>query len=464
MVPVAMSLGKLLADLDSTPEPTAGPQQERRAPLRSVASAETGRFLDNLGDRVRIKLVDQVGSATSEADLSQEELRRLVGEELERLIRDENLPLNEVEQRQMVTSVTNDILGYGPIEPLLEDDSVSEVMVNGTDAIFIEREGQIILTDIRFRTESHLRQVISRIVTSVGRRIDESSPMVDARLPDGSRVNAIVQPLAVDGPSLTIRKFMRTGLTATDLIDRRSITPEAIAFLQGAVRGKLNILVSGGTGTGKTTFLNMLSGFIPDDERIVTIEDAVELKLRQRNLIRLECRPPNLEGAGEVTSRDLLRNSLRMRPDRIVIGECRGAEALDMLQAMNTGHDGSLTTLHANAPREATSRLETMVMFAGYDLPARAIREQMAAAIDVIVQLERITGGRRMVTSITEVTGLEADQISLDELFAFEPASASGSETLRATGVRPRKLEKMAKHGVHIEASIFDPIGGGAGL
>jgi pilus assembly protein CpaF len=464
MVPVAMSLGKLLADLDSNTETNVGPQQERRAPLSKVGSVETGRFLDNLGDRVRIKLVDQVGSATSEADLTQEELRRLVGEELERLIREENLPLNDVEQRQMVTSVTNDILGYGPIEPLLEDDSVSEVMVNGTDAIFIEREGQIVLTDIRFRTESHLRQVISRIVTSVGRRIDESSPMVDARLPDGSRVNAIVQPLAVDGPSLTIRKFMRTGLSATDLIDRRSITPEAIAFLQGAVRGKLNILVSGGTGTGKTTFLNMLSGFIPDDERIVTIEDAVELKLRQRNLIRLECRPPNLEGAGEVTSRDLLRNSLRMRPDRIVIGECRGAEALDMLQAMNTGHDGSLTTLHANAPREATSRLETMVMFAGYDLPARAIREQMAAAIDVIIQLERVTGGRRMVTSITEVTGLEADQISLDELFAFEPGSKSGSESLRPTGVRPRKLEKMAKHGVHVEAGIFDPMGGGAGL
>ena len=464
MVPLAMSLGKLLADLDNDSEPKSTPSVERRAPLRNIASAETGRFLDNLGDRVRIKLVDQVGAATSEADLSQEELRRLVGEELERLIRDENLPLDDVEQRQMVTSVTNDILGYGPIEPLLEDDSVSEVMVNGTDAIFVEREGQIVLTDIKFRTESHLRQVISRIVTSVGRRIDESSPMVDARLPDGSRVNAIVQPLAVDGPSLTIRKFLRTGLTATDLIDRRSITPEAIAFLQGAVRGKLNILVSGGTGTGKTTFLNMLSGFIPDDERIVTIEDAVELKLKQRNLIRLECRPPNLEGTGEVTSRDLLRNSLRMRPDRIVIGECRGAEALDMLQAMNTGHDGSLTTLHANAPREATSRLETMVMFAGYDLPARAVREQMAAAIDVIVQLERITGGRRMVTSITEVTGLEADQISLDELFAFHAGHGPGSETLRPTGVRPRKLEKMAKHGVNIEGAIFDPMGGGAGL
>jgi pilus assembly protein CpaF len=460
-----MSLGKLLADLDGGQSKTkAGPVVERRAPLRGASSAETGRFLDNLGDRVRIRLVDQVGSATSEADLPQEELRRLVGDELERLILEEKLPLNDVEQRQMITSVTNDILGYGPIEPLLEDDSVSEVMVNGTDAIFVERDGRIVLTDIKFRTESHLRQVISRIVTSVGRRIDESSPMVDARLPDGSRVNAIVQPLAVDGPSLTIRKFMRTGLTASDLIDRRSITPEAIAFLQGAVRGKLNILVSGGTGTGKTTFLNMLSGYIPDDERIVTIEDAVELKLKQRNLIRLECRPPNLEGTGEVTSRDLLRNALRMRPDRIVIGECRGAEALDMLQAMNTGHDGSLTTLHANAPREATSRLETMVMFAGFDLPARAVREQMAAAIDVIIQLERVSGGRRMVTSITEVTGLEADQMSLDEIFTFDPGSGPGNESMRPTGVRPRKLEKMAKHGVQIDAQIFDPMGGGAGL
>ncbi len=459
-----MSLGKLLADLDDQPTSNEGQVVERRAALRNVSSAETGRFLDNLGDQVRIKLVDQVGSATSEADLSQEELRRLVGEELERLIREENLPLNDVEQRQMITSVTNDILGYGPVEPLLEDDSVTEVMVNGTDAIFVEREGQIVLTDIKFRTESHLRQVISRIVTSVGRRIDESSPMVDARLPDGSRVNAIIQPLAVDGPSLTIRKFMKSGLTASDLIERRSISREAVSFLEGAVRGKLNILVSGGTGTGKTTFLNMLSGYIPDSERIVTIEDAVELRLRQRNLIRLECRPPNLEGSGEVTSRDLLRNSLRMRPDRIVIGECRGAEALDMLQAMNTGHDGSLTTLHANAPREATSRLETMVMFAGFDLPARAVREQMAAAIDLIVQLERIPGGRRMVTSITEVTGLEGDQMSLDEIFTFDPGTGVGTERLRPTGVRPRKLEKMAKNGVHVDGHVFDPSGGGAGL
>ena len=281
--------------------------------------------------------------------------------------------------------------------------------------------------------------------------------MVDARLADGSRVNAVIPPLAVDGPSLTIRKFMKSGLTASDLIDRRSITPQAISFLQACVQGKLNILVSGGTGTGKTTFLNMLSSFIPDGERIVTIEDAVELKLRQRNLIRLECRPPNLEGSGEVTSRDLLRNSLRMRPDRIVIGECRGAEALDMLQAMNTGHDGSLTTLHANAPREATSRLETMVMFAGFELPARAVREQMAAAIDLIVQLERLRGGRRMVTSITEVTGLEGDQISLDEIFTFDAGSGPGQESLRATGVRPRKLDKMAKYSIQVDQSIFDP-------
>jgi len=451
-----MSLGKLLADLDSD-KPDQGRTVERRAPLRSIGNAETGRFLDSLGDQVRIKLVDQIGSATSEADLPQDELRRLVGDELERLIRDEKLPLSDIEQRQMITSVTNDILGYGPIEPLLEDPTVTEVMVNGTDAIYVERDGQIVLTDIKFRTESHLRQVISRIVTSVGRRIDESSPMVDARLPDGSRVNAVVQPLAVDGPSLTIRKFMKSGLTASDLIDRRSITPAAISLLQGAVHGKLNVLISGGTGTGKTTFLNMLSGFIPDNERIVTIEDAVELKLRQRNVIRLECRPPNLEGSGEVTSRDLLRNSLRMRPDRIVIGECRGAEALDMLQAMNTGHDGSLTTLHANAPREATSRLETMVMFAGFELPARAVREQMSAAIDMIVQLERLRGGRRMVTSITEVTGLEGDQISLDEVFTFDPGAGPGYESLRATGVRPRKLEKMAKYGVHLDNAIFDP-------
>ncbi len=454
-----MSLGKLLADLNSNAEPSSGNARpvERRAPLKTIGNAETGRFLDNLGDRVRIKLVDQVGTATSESDLSQEELRRLVSDELERLIRDENLPLDSREQRQMITSVTNDILGYGPIEPLLEDDAVTEVMVNGTDAIFVERDGVISMSDIKFRTDAHLRQVISRIVTSVGRRIDETSPMVDARLPDGSRVNAVIPPLAVDGPSLTIRKFMKSGLTASELIDRRSVTPQAISFLQACVQGRLNILVSGGTGTGKTTFLNMLSNFIPDGERIVTIEDAVELKLRQRNLIRLECRPPNLEGTGEVTSRDLLRNSLRMRPDRIVIGECRGAEALDMLQAMNTGHDGSLTTLHANAPREATSRLETMVMFAGFELPARAVREQMAAAIDVIVQLERLRDGRRMVTSVTEVIGLEGDQISLDEIFTFDPGNGQGKETLRATGVRPRKLDKMAKYNIAVDQSIFDP-------
>ena len=393
----------------------------------------------------------------TEDDISQTDLRSRVAEELDRMIAADNLPLTEVERQQLATDVINDVLGYGPIEALLEDNSVSEIMVNGTDAIYVERRGQIVLTDINFRTEAHLRQVIDRIVSSIGRRVDETSPMVDARLPDGSRVNAVIGPLAVDGASLTIRKFAKDGLTAADLVEKGSLSEQALHLVRAVIIGRMNVIVAGGTGTGKTTFLNVLSSFIPENDRIVTIEDAVELRLRQRHVIRLECRPPNVEGKGEVGTRDLLRNSLRMRPDRIIVGECRGGEALDMLQAMNTGHDGSLTTLHANSPRDALSRLETLVMMAGFELPQRAIREQIASAVDVLVQLERLRSGARVVSSITEVVGMEGDQVTLNELFALDyGTSGSGEPALRPTGVMPQNADKLEKHGITLDGSLFD--------
>ncbi len=431
---------------------------------RDDREADKPTVIETLGDQVRSRLIENVGSELIDSDLDQDELRKRVSEELEQLIESERLPLTSKERTQMVLAVTGDLMGLGPLEPLLEDIDVSEVMVNGTDAIYVERHGRIVLTDVRFRTEKHLRQVIDRIVASVGRRVDETSPMVDARLSDGSRVNAIIPPLAVDGSTLTIRKFSATGLDADDLVSRGALSRAAVDVLQGMVEGSLNILVAGGTGTGKTTFLNMLSGFIPSHERIVTIEDAVELRLRQRHVIRLECRPANIEGKGEVGIRDLVRNSLRMRPDRVIIGECRGAEALDMLQAMNTGHDGSLTTLHANSPRDALARIETMVMFAGFDLPTRAIREQMASAIDIVVHLERLPDGRRAVASITEVIGMESDQITLNELFALHydstaPNRADGSPsgpTLRSTGIRPYCSDTLANRGVVFDASLFE--------
>jgi pilus assembly protein CpaF len=409
--------------------------------------------LTQLRDRTRETLARDLGKRLGGAEQNATQLRLTVAGELERMIAESTRLLNPAEREQLAHSLIDDVLGYGPIEPLLNDPTVSEVMVNGKDNIFAERNGKVELTSAKFRSDDHLRQIIVRIAAAMGRRIDESSPMVDARLADGSRVNAVIPPLAVDGPSLTIRKFAADTLTAEDLVAKGSLTREAMTLLSAAVKGQLNVIVSGGTGTGKTTFLNILSSFIPPGDRIVTIEDAVELKLRQRHVVRLECKTANIEGKGAIGTRELVRNSLRMRPDRIIVGECRGAEALDMLQAMNTGHDGSLGTLHANNPEDALTRLETMVLMTGLELPPRAIREQLASAVDVIVQLERLRDGSRVVTAIAEVLGIEDEHIQLNYLFQrhYDEESGQTSE-LRRVGSNPSFAQKLAKNGVILKS------------
>ena len=405
------------------------------------------------------KLGPELFSARTNEDLSERVLRAVT----EQLALDQT-PLTRDERRQIVREITDDILGYGPLEPLLRDDSVTEVMVNAHDVIFVEREGRLERAEAGFVDNAHLLRIIDKIVSQVGRRVDESSPMVDARLPDGSRVNAIIPPLALKGPTLTIRKFSRDPYTMDDLINFGSLNPQAAQFLAACVKGKLNVLISGGTGTGKTTMLNALSSFVPGDERIVTIEDAAELQLQQEHVITLESRPPNIEGQGEIRIRELVRNALRMRPDRIIVGEVRGAETLDMLQAMNTGHEGSLTTIHANSPRDALSRLETLVLTAGVDLPLRAIREQTSSAFDLLVQISRLVDGSRRVTHITEVLRMESDVITLQDLFVAkapdEDSVASGRTSrlllpLACTGLKPHFLEKMAANGVILPPTFF---------
>jgi pilus assembly protein CpaF len=354
--------------------------------------------------------------------------------------------------------IVAEILGFGPIEPFLADETITEVMVNGPKNIYIERGGKIVRTTAQFESNDHVMRIIDRIVAPLGRRIDEAQPYVDARLPDGSRVNAVIPPISLVGPTITIRKFFKIPLTVEQIIANGSITPEAIEFLKACVISRLNMLVSGGTGSGKTTLLNILSGFIPEDERIVTIENAAELQLRQEHVVTLESRPPNIEGRGEVSIRDLVINSLRMRPERIIVGECRGAESLDMLQAMNTGHDGSLTTLHANTPRDALARMETMVLMAGMELPHRAIREQISSAIDVIVQQERMRDGSRRVVTISEVQGMEGDVITMSEIFAFEKTGIENGKIigrLLPTGLRPKFIDKIEAAGIRLPPNIF---------
>jgi pilus assembly protein CpaF len=405
------------------------------------------------------KLGPQLFTTQTDEDLSERVLRAVT----EQLALDRT-PLTREERRQITKEITDDILGYGPLEPFLHDDTVTEVMVNGPDAIYIERAGRIEHTQAAFLDGAHLMRIIDKIVSTVGRRVDESSPMVDARLPDGSRVNAIIPPLALRGPTLTIRKFSRDPYTMDDLVEFGSISPKAAQFLNACVHGKLNILISGGTGTGKTTTLNAMSAFIPGAERIVTIEDAAELQLQQQHVITLEARPPNIEGEGEVRIRELVRNSLRMRPDRIIVGEVRGPETLDMLQAMNTGHEGSLTTIHANSPRDALSRLETLVMTAGVELPHRAIREQIASAFDLLIQISRLVDGSRRITHISEVLGMESDVITLQDVFVAKPpdeeSASSGTSKLlnelQCTGLKPHFLEKMAANGVVMPANFFN--------
>jgi pilus assembly protein CpaF len=399
--------------------------------------------------RVHHACVTKLGPELAEDAPDQlERVRAAVAEQLER----DGTPLTADERARLVQEITDEVLGYGPLEPLLRDETVTEIMVNGPEHVFVERGGRVEPAAARFAGDAHLRRIIDKIVSEVGRRVDEASPMVDARLPDGSRVNAIIPPLSLCGPALTIRKFARDPFRLDNLVGLGMLTPQAASFLSACVRGKLNVLISGGTGVGKTTLLNALSAFVPPDERIVTIEDAAELRLQQPHVLPLESRPPNVEGRGEVRIRELVRNALRMRPDRLIVGEVRGGETLDMLQAMNTGHDGSMTTIHANSPREALSRLETLVLTAGVDVPLRAVREQMAGAFDLVVHVVRLVDGSRRVSRITEVLGMEGDVVTLQDVFA---ARAAGPEELLEpvayTGLQPQFLPKLAAHGVALE-------------
>ena len=421
-----------------------------------AAKARNAPAVDPLAgvkEKAADELFARIGTRLNDSTLTEDQLHQLARAELAEIVTGEQLALSTAERNRLIDDIGADVLGYGPLEPLLEDPSVSEIMVNRFDQLYVERNGRLTETPHRFTGEPQLRRVIERIVARVGRRIDESSPLVDARLEDGSRVNAIIPPLAVNGSSLTIRKFAGTPYTSDDLVRFGTLTPEVAAVLDAAVQAKMNILVSGGTGTGKTTLLNVLSAFIPSDERIITIEDAVELQLQQQHVVRLEARPSNIEGRGEITIRDLVRNSLRMRPDRIVVGEVRGAESLDMLQAMNTGHEGSISTLHANSPRDAVARMETLVLMAGMDLPLRAIREQIASAIDIIVQITRHKDGVRRVTHITEVHGMEGDIVTLQDAFTFDHKAGFDADgrllgRIEPTGVRPRFAERIADHGI----------------
>lgn len=416
--------------------------------------------LDAIRDRAQIALFAKVGSRINDASISEEELAMFVADELRKVLDNETAPLSLEERKMLAQQLRDDLLGYGPLQPLLDDPTITEIMVNGKDPIYIERDGKIIETDIKFATATHLRRVIDRIVGAVGRRIDESSPMVDARLPDGSRVNAIIPPLAVDGSVLTIRLFAKDPFTMNDLVGIGTLTDATAKFLKACVEGRLNIIVSGGTGTGKTTLLNAMSSYIPEDQRIITIEDAVELQLQQKHTIRLEARPANVEGRGEVSIRDLVRNSLRMRPDRIIVGESRSGEALDMLQAMNTGHEGSLSTVHANSPRDAIARLETMVLMAGIELPDKAVREQVASALHLIVHLTRMPNGSRAVTNITEVVGMEGPTVTLQDVYAWDySAGEDGSGGhLRPTGIRPQFADKLQALGFELSPGLFgDP-------
>jgi pilus assembly protein CpaF len=430
-------------------------------PVRAIATASQTDPVAHLRRSAQETLFARIGNRLYDASLSQDQLRSIVVAELNAIISDNDVSFTEDERLRLVHAVTEDVLGYGPIQEFLDDPSVTEVMVNSTEAIYIERHGKLVDTGNRFYSAEHLRRLIERIASQVGRRIDEASPMVDARLPDGSRINAIIAPLAVDGPMLTVRKFSQRALTVDDLVDIGTLTRPLADFLEACVASKVTIVVSGGTGSGKTTLLNGLSSFIPEDERIVSIEDAVELQLQQRHRIRLESRPPNIEGKGQVTIRDLVRNALRMRPDRIVVGEVRGAEAIDMLQAMNTGHEGSLTTLHANSPRDALARIETMVLMSGMELPLQAVREQVASAIDLIVHVERLADGSRRVVAVSDVTGMEGPTIQLNELFSFDyDAGLDPNGRYRAkiasTGIRPTFESKIRKFGIELPAETFN--------
>jgi len=431
-------------------------QVQTRVPAPAAGTSKVN--LKELKGRVQRRLLEETDLSVNLDGENLSQLRRTLEVLFNEILVQENVHLPRPDRIRLFDAVSAEILAFGPLEPLLQDETVTEIMVNGPDQVWVERGGKLEETDVQFEGEEHVRRIIDRIIAPLGRRCDENSPMVDARLPDGSRVNAIIPPLALTGPTITIRKFPTDPMTVKDLLQFGTISPAMMEFLRACVLGKLNIVVSGGTGSGKTTLLNVLSSFIPDTERIVTIEDAAELQLRQRHVIRLEKRPPNIEGQGEIRIRELVTNSLRMRPDRIVVGEVRSGEALDMLQAMNTGHDGSLTTAHSNSPRDTVSRLETMVLMAGMDLPLRAIREQIASALDLIVHQERMQDGSRRVVKVTEVLGMEGDTIVLQDVFEYKHAGVMGRQVVGEivpTGIRPKCIEKLAANGVSVSPSTF---------
>ncbi|WP_119073043.1 CpaF family protein [Aggregatilinea lenta] len=444
---------------EEPPEDSKLSQMRRRTAVppaggSMAARTDNNTYLD-LKSRVQNKLLAELDTSV---DPHSPEVRTTIEELFATILAEESIVLGRAERQRLFEAIVAEILGFGPLEPLLAEDSVTEIMVNGPKNVYIERAGNLTRSNVAFEDEEHVLRVLDRIVAPLGRRIDESSPTVDARLPDGSRVNAVIRPIALCGPTITIRKFSKRPFTVEDLIRFGSMTPEIAEFLRACVIGKLNMVVSGGTGSGKTTLLNVLSSFIPNDERIITIENAAELQLRQEHVVTLESRPSNIEGRGEVSIRDLVVNSLRMRPDRIVVGECRSGEALDMLQAMNTGHEGSLTTLHSNSPRDTLSRLEVMCLMAGMDLPIRAIREQVASALDLIVHQERLRDGTRRIVKITDVQGMEGDVITMSDIFEFEQTGIEAGKVIgriRPTGLRPKFIDKIESAGIHLPPAVF---------
>lgn len=448
-----------LAQIDVKPEAD-------NTAVKRLKEDSPGSALERVKARATETLYQRLGARLNDPNLTEKQLHSLVSAELVRTLESDAMALTAVERRRLMDDVLSDVIGLGPIDPLISDPSVTEVMVNGPSKVYVEQGGRLTRTTITFRDDAHVRSIIDRIVSRIGRRIDEASPLVDARLEDGSRINAIIPPLAVSGPTLTIRKFSHEALSVPDLIRLNTLTPETAELLQACVKARLNIIIAGGTGTGKTTLLNIVSSFIPEGERIVSIEDAVELQLQQEHVVRLESRPPNIEGKGEISIRDLVRNSLRMRPDRIIVGEVRGAEALDMLQAMNTGHDGSLSTVHANTPRDALARLETLVLMAGMDLPLRAIREQIASSINLMVQLARLRDGTRRVVALSEVHGMEGQTITMQDIFKFDYTAGFDQHgrslgRIVPTGVRPQFVEKFADFGIVLPPRLFETFGSG---
>jgi pilus assembly protein CpaF len=462
-----MSLLKRLEHGGTVPQapaaPAPGDAHQAKPPVASeptfrqtAVQTQVTEAQRSLKDRVKRKLISELDPSidTNKIDEVRQRLKSL----FDQIIEAENLVLTRAEKERLFEELAADVIGFGPIEPLLTDPTVSEVMVNGPKKIYFERKGRLLLSDVQFDDDDHVRRIIDRIVSPLGRHVDEASPIVDARLPDGSRVNVVIPPISLVGPTITIRKFTKEKLRVDDLIRFGSITPEIADFLRACVQARLNIVISGGTGSGKTTLLNVMSNFIPDDERIVSIEDSAELQLAKEHWIRMETRPANIEGTGAITARECMKATLRMRPDRIIVGECRSGEALDMLQAMNTGHDGSLTTGHANTPRDMLSRLETMVLMAGMDLPVRAIREQISSAVDLIVQQSRMRDGSRKVTHITEVQGMEGDKVTLQDVFLFEQEAFENGKVIGAvkpTGVRPKFMPKIEESGISLPPSIF---------